>query len=602
MGLVSELKRRNVFRVALLYIVASWLILQVAEVLASLLPVPDWAGTFVLFLLLIAFPLVLIFSWVYEITPEGIKLEKEVERDRSITAHTGRKINLLTIVLAVAAIVVVGLDRMIPESQPVTPAAVAVTDTSAPAEAQAPSNSIAVLPFVDMSPGKDQEYLSDGLAEELLNLLARVPEIRVAARTSSFSFKHQDVDIAAVANKLNVAYVLEGSVRKSGDRVRVTAQLIDATNGYHVWSDKFDRALEDIFAIQDEIAGAVVETLKVTLLGERSRPREVDPEAYALFLQGRYFAERLSIENHRKAVESLNQALSIDPEYAPAWAELGRTYSNQAVARLVPVDEGFRLAREHLEKAISIDPEHAVAYSRLGWIALNYGSDLPEAAALMSKALALEPGNDTVLANAGSLAAALGRLDQAIELHEHALARDPLSPSLNLNTGLLYITARRPGDAETLTRRTLVLSPDHMGASAQLARILSMKEQPEAALEAAQQEPLERLRLAGTAITAMELGRTAVADDALQVLIEEHTPVAAPIIGTIYALRGETDPALEWFEKAYRMFGVRALLFTRDSPEVAILHDDPRWEAMLTEAGISEQQLAEIEFEVTLPE
>ncbi|KPK58033.1 MAG: hypothetical protein AMJ59_16815, partial [Gammaproteobacteria bacterium SG8_31] len=317
MTFYEELKRRNVVKVAVLYIVASWLILQVADVLSSLLPVPEWTGALVFLFLALGFPLVMTFSWVYELTPEGLKREQD-----------GRKINIVIIVMLVLAIATVVVDRLLPRQVPAVETA-AVEESAAPGQADPsqlaaekfappPDRSIAVLPFADMSPDKDQEYLSDGLSEELLNLLAKVPELRVASRTSAFSFKGKDVKIADVAAELNVAHVLEGSVRKAGNRVRITAQLIDAGTDVHLWSETWDRTLDDVFAIQDEIAANVVDELRVTLLGEAPTIEETDPEAYNLFLQARHLGRQGSGESMLRAVDLLKQVLAMDPDYVPA--------------------------------------------------------------------------------------------------------------------------------------------------------------------------------------------------------------------------------------------------------------------------------------------
>jgi len=338
MSIFSELKRRNVFRVALLYLVASWLILQVTDVGISLLGLPVSSGRLIFLLLAVGFPLVVLFSWAYEITPDGLKKESEVQPDESITAHTAKKLNSAVIILLVLSLAALLADRLIPETASIiAPGATAVTPGNS-----APEQSIAVLPFVNMSADQDNEYFSDGLSEELLNLLAKIPELQVAARTSAFRFKGSDAGIGEIAGKLNVAHVLEGSVRKSGTEIRITAQLIKASDGYHLWSQTWDRTLNDVFAIQDEIAAAVVAALKVTLLGEVPHARVTDSEAYSLYLQSKAYSDKASKEGFEEAVALLTQALAIDPEYADAWVELGTVQTNQTGAGHVPEAEGFR--------------------------------------------------------------------------------------------------------------------------------------------------------------------------------------------------------------------------------------------------------------------
>jgi TolB-like protein len=262
MSLFEELKRRNVIRVGILYLVAAWLLLQLADVLSSLLPVPESAGSLVILLLVLGFFPVVIFAWVYEMTPDGLRREVDVDRSQSVTHETGKKINTLIVVLLVIAIAGLVTDRLIPEpSVDSDVAAVEPAEAPQPVDSQSQDRSIAVLPFADLSQDQDQQYFTDGLSEELLNLLVRVDELRVASRTSSFAFRGSSLGIPEISKALNVGHILEGSVRKDGDRIRISAQLIEAGTDTHLWSENFDRELTDIFAIQDEIANAIVNAL-----------------------------------------------------------------------------------------------------------------------------------------------------------------------------------------------------------------------------------------------------------------------------------------------------------------------------------------------------
>ncbi len=289
MGLVSELRRRNVFRVGVAYVIVAWLLLQVADVILPTFRTPEWVMQAFTFLLMLGFPMALFFAWAFELTPEGLKKEKNVDRSRSITHVTGRKLDFVIIGLLVVALGYFGYDKFVldPDRDAVEIKAavqVAQEQVANTVERQDSAKTIAVLPFVNMSDDASNEYFSDGLSEELLNLLAKVPELRVAARTSSFSFKDQNLEIPVIAARLNVAHVLEGSVRKAGNQIRITAQLNKADDGFHLWSETYDRELKSVFAIQDEIAAAVVDALKITLLGEKPNVTETNPEAYALYL------------------------------------------------------------------------------------------------------------------------------------------------------------------------------------------------------------------------------------------------------------------------------------------------------------------------------
>ena len=421
LSVIAELKRRNVFRVAALYLVAAWVLLQVAELLFDVLKLPDWTSRLVLGLLMLGFPLALIFSWVYELTPEGLKREHEIERNASITAETARKLDLIVVGLLVVAIVVVAVERFIPRTAPVPAATDAASRASSEdAPVQAAAKSIAVLPFVNMSGDAGNEYFSDGLSEELLNLLAKIPDLRVAARTSAFKFKGEKIDVQEVAQKLNVAHILEGSVRKSGNKVRITAQLIKAADGYHLWSETYDRTLDDIFVVQDDIAGEVVKALKVTLLGTalttHSKPQ--DSEAYNLALQGRFFLERRSQKDLERAVEYFRRSRERDPGYAPAWAGLSQAFARQADSGVAPPADGYRRAREAAEKALALDPQLVDAHLAMGWIQITYDWDWAAADASYRRALDLEPGNALALRRAGFQALNLGRWNEAIDLDE----------------------------------------------------------------------------------------------------------------------------------------------------------------------------------------
>jgi len=589
MSLLSELKRRNVIRVALLYAVASWLIMQVADVGVSLLGLPGWTGRLVFLLLLIGFPLVMVFSWAYEITPEGVKREKDVPRDQSITDETARKLNTAVIVLLVVSLATLGLDRLIPEraAAPVPSAGVA-TGESAPATATAPEQSIAVLPFVNMSADVDNEYFSDGLSEELLNLLARIPELQVAARTSAFSFKGSDAGIPEIAAKLNVAHVLEGSVRKSGDDIRVTAQLIKASDGYHLWSETWDRRLVDVFAIQDEIAAAVVDALKVRLLGELPHARETDVEAYELYLQARAAHDLFTQAGFEEAVQLLTRALAIDPKYAEAWVELGRVRTNQVGQNFVSGSEAFPAARAAAERALQIDPTLARALSNLGWIAMYSDWDFAEAARLIEKALRLEPGNASVLNAYAVLHGAFGRRDAMIGYYKEALVTDPVAMSVLGNLAGAYLTTDT-GQTRSLVERIREVQPDSMSVRILTGFAEQFDGNAEVALEMFNE--LDGVpRAWGRALALWDLGRDEESDAA----IEEMAAFGAdPVqIATVYAYRDDHDQTFGWLERGYEEHDdslVEVRMFAMEN-----VHDDPRWEAFLEKLGVSDAAAARL--------
>jgi serine/threonine protein kinase/Tfp pilus assembly protein PilF len=474
---------------------------------------------------------------------------------------------------------------------------------SAPAEDADPAAgvsaaSIAVLPFVNMSSDPEQEYFSDGISEELLNLLAKSPEMQVAARTSSFSFKGQNLEIREIAERLNVAHVLEGSVRKAGNEVRITAQLIRADDGFHVWSQTWDRTLDDIFAIQDEIAADVAAQLKVTLLGAVPTVEATDLAAYALYLQARQLGRRGTAEDLEQSMALYQQALAIDPDYAAAWAGLARDYYTRAGTELHPIDEGYQLAREAANRALAIDPEYAPAYAQLGYIAVYHG-DLAAAARHLERALALDPTNSDIIANAAILARSLGRLDEAITLQEYAVARDPVNPIGHARLGLFYLWAGRLDESIVSYRTTLSLSPGRIGAQHNIGEALLLKGEPEAALAAIQQESSELWRMVGLPMAYHALGQAAESDAALAELIEKYEQETAYNIAYVLALRNEADRAFEWLDKAVQ-YNDPGLVEIPATNLFANIHDDPRWLPFLESIGKSPEQLAAIEFEVRL--
>ncbi len=581
MRLVSELRRRNVFRMAVLYAVAAWLIMQAAEVVIGLAHLPDWIGPTTLGLLAVGFPIALIFSWFYEITPEGISPEKDVDRSESITHVTGRRLDFIVISLLCAGLILFAYDKWwigVP-----------------------PQQSIAVLPFVNMSDDASNEYFSDGISEELLNLLTKIPELRVISRSSAFSYKGKDIAIPTIAAQLNVAHVLEGSVRKAGNRVRISAQLIEARSDTHLWSETYERTLDDIFATQDEIAARVVEQLKISLLGDAPTVQATDPEAYALVLQARYLGQQVTPDALEKSIALLEQALAIDPDYAAAWDGLARAYVNQTGQGLRPIEEGYTLAREAASQALALDPAYAPAHSRLGWIASHYDHDLVAAARHYERALAMEPANTDIISNAANMARSLGRLDQAIALAEYTVARDPVLPVGHVNLGLYYIYAGRLDEAIASFRTTLTLSPGHSGAQHFIGTALLLKGEPKSALAAMQKPASEVWRLIGLPMAHHALGQAAASDAALAKLIDKYEQVAAYNIACVLAFRGEADRAFEWLNKAVANKDP-GLARIATQPQFANIQFDPRWLPFLESIGKSPKQLAAIDFKVRLPE
>ncbi len=348
-SLWGELKRRNVVRVTVSYVIVGWLILQFADVLVPLLALPEWVGRLIFLLLLVGFPLALFFAWAYELTPEGLKKEKDVEHSESITHITGRKLDFVIIGVLLVALAMFAVERfvLLPDPAPAieAPKEIAATEFQ---------HSIAVLPFVNMSDDPGNEYFSDGLSEEILNLLTKIPSLKVIGRTSSFAFKGKNVDLRIIGETLGVTTVLEGSVRKSGERVRITAQLVDVSDGAHIWSETYNRTMTDIFAVQDDVAAAIIDALQIHVRANptRGRPTE-NTEAYVLFLRAKASSNKSGLQ----VVEGfLLQAIELDPKFAEAYEWLAFIYWRQA-GWFIKFAEAQKLSGEAAAKALAIDPD-----------------------------------------------------------------------------------------------------------------------------------------------------------------------------------------------------------------------------------------------------
>jgi len=425
MGLFAELKRRNVFRVGIAYLVIAWLILQVGEVLGPALRLPEWTNSALVFFLILGLPAALFFAWVFELTPEGVKFERDIDRSQSVTTETGQKVNQVIIVVLVLAVAFFAFDKFVLDPSRDAELVEAAAEAAAE-EATVERNSIAVLPFVDLSPDGDQEYFSDGIAEEILNVLVRVEDLSVASRTSAFGFKGQEaLGIPRIAEKLRVRHVLEGSVRKAGDTVRITAQLIDAQTDAHLWSETYDRKLtaESIFAIQDEIAQAIVDQLGV-VMDEKSGPAETQNlDAYEQYLRAhKLFIERTDILG---AIAAFEQAVAADPDFARAQAGLAAAYA------IAPswgrVDRNYYdLADEAARQAVELNPDIALGHAVLGYTAKERRpADFNAAFESYDKALELDPNEATVWLWRGILNLAVGYFEQGRSDIKRCLELDP---------------------------------------------------------------------------------------------------------------------------------------------------------------------------------
>lgn len=596
MSLLSELKRRNVFRVAALYAVASWVLLQVGDLLFDALSVPDWGLRLLLGMLLLGFVPALIFAWIYELTPEGLRREHEVAPDASITAHTARKLDLTVIVLLVAAIGLVAADRLLNHraaapapsaGAPAAPGAVAAV-----ADGAALAVSIAVLPFVNMSDDRENEYFSDGLTEELLNVLANVQGMRVIARTSSFAYKGKDVKIADVARELNVDNVLEGSVRKSGDKVRITTQLIRASDSSHMWSQTYDRNLDDVFALQDEISGEVVEALKLRLLQGTSTNREVGstqvPDAYDAYLRGRFLRNQGYAEDTlRKALAAFDEAIRLDPKYARA--HVGRS---EILVRLgsngyLPFDTAFEQARRAAQQAMALAPDLAESYVALsitlGFVERDQKASLEAA----ERALALNPGSLDVQGNYSQLASSIGRRDEAIASGLAAAELDPLSPEAHIGLASTYYFAGRFAEAEQAARRAIALAPDHTSSHYTLGMVLLSQRQDADALAEFEKESVRWQRMTGRALVFARTGRVNEARKEMDELHRQLGDAPSYQLAQISAQLGDVDGAFRWLENARRVHDPGLVGQLAVDPLLDGIRQDPRYDRLMQQTGLA---------------
>lgn len=452
MGVISELKRRNVLRMAVLYALAAWLIMQIAEVVTSLAALPTWVGQTTLLLLTLGFPIALAFSWFYEITPEGLALEKDVSRHESITHITGRRIDFIVIALLCAAVIMLALDKWW---------------VSGP-----PEQSIAVLPFVNLGDDASGDYLGDGIAEEILNDLANLGSLHVAARTSSFYFKGKSASVTSIAQQLGVGTVLEGSVRKSGNRLRVTAQLIDARNGFHLWSKTFDSETGDIFEIQDEIAESITNALKVELVGgapsKRSAVDTDDFIAYDYYLLGEHHREKRNPESLDKAIELFNQALILDDQFALAYTGLALCYIYQVYYSDMSAEHVVELTTPLLDRALELNPDLARAHSTRASARLLVG-DFHTAESGYRKAIELKPNYAGAWSNLGFSLVRQSRLVEADTAYAKAESLDPLNVSQQFNIGALMMLRGKYEQGLAAFEKVIALAPERSRTRAAIA-------------------------------------------------------------------------------------------------------------------------------------
>lgn len=613
MSFFNELKRRNVIRVGVAYLVAFWLLLQVVDVLTPILKLPDWVPSLIFLGLLVGIVPVLLFSWAYEITPEGLKRDSEIDHSQSIASTTAKKLNTVTILLLLIVVSIVLLDRFIPKTGADKPTQVVESVQNSvipePASIEAKTQqvsaqkslaaddsrqSVGVLPFVNMSDDPDNEYFSDGISEELLNVLVRIESLRVPSRTSSFTFKGSDKKLADIGHELGVDHILEGSVRKSNDRIRVTAQLIDVNTDSHLWSETYTRELDDVFAVQDEIAHAIVEALKLTLstddkqrIGNHST---TNVDAYNQYLLGRHLWNKRTAQDLLASTIPLLKAVELDSEYGQAWAALADAYVLIPEYMAGPINEFIPLAREATAKALSINPQSARALTTSAYIKFMYDYDHQGAREDFRKALELDPDYATAHQWYAEFLGVHGQVDAALVELELARRADPLSPIILHVMGWILSDSDRADESIKYYQLALELNPLMANSMGNLASYYLET----GSFDLARQYSHELEAITGDSssvilaiIDALENPEQAALKEKALELIAANTNEFDGVTGKAwhYMYLGESERALDSLEKAFAEGDPYAVHLKR-LEVYKPLHNNPRYQALLSKMNM----------------
>jgi TolB-like protein len=572
----AELKRRNVYKVAVAYAVVGWLLVQVATQVFPFLDVPNWAIRLVILLTALGFPIALVIAWAFELTPEGIKRTEAADAARQ---HSRRSVWIAVVLIAAAlSIGLFFLGRY---------TAGRATTRQSESATVIPEKSVAVLPLLNESGDPKDEYFSDGLSEELIAALAQISGLKVIGRSSSFRFKDRTEEPKMIGEKLGVSTLLDGTVRKQGERVRIVAELVNAADGIQLWTRTFDRELKDIFAVQQEIARAVAESLKVTLLGTQENSNQIatnNVEAHNAYLQGHFHLLRRNVEDFRKAIGYYDQAIEFDPGYALAYAERA-----EALAFMGDLTgqrpTAYPKARTDAEKAVAIAPALAEARAALGWVRCFAEWRFAEGLAELKRAKELSPANPTANDLLARIIVYLGRIDEAERQARQAVELDPLSTITQGNLARVLFYAGKLDEADAAARKAAELQPTGAGSHRFQVLIAVQRGDGDAALREAQLEPDEGFRRFELALAHYVRGDRPAADAALADLIAKAREGFAYQIAEVYAVRGEADKAFEWLQISFDNRDAGALGLLVD-PLLRGLRDDPRYKNLLAKLGL----------------
>ncbi len=567
MKFFDELKRRNVIKSTIAYIVVAWVLLQVISTVLPSFEAPSWVFKSLTFVIAIGFPLWIIFSWVYEVTPEGLKKTAKVSEENSITEVTNKRLNIIIIIMLIVAIGVSFVNEPISK---LTSKNIVNTDLIV-------DKSIAVLPFVNMSGDIEQEYFADGLSEELINVFTKLPELRVIGRTSSFAFKGKNEDLRKIGKSLGVEYLLEGSVRKSENKIRITAQLIKSKDGSHLWSETFDRNLDDIFEIQDEISSSVADALSLRLSNNNSllKNKIISTEAYNYFLRGKYYYEtNLNADSTNEALKWFKEAINSDPSFSLAWTYLSMCYWRKTVSTK---QDTFIEAKKAALKALELDPTSGIAAVNVAEI-LDNEYDFHGALEKINLALNLDPKNPYVLRNVGRFYTILGRKHESITYCKSALKNDPIQ-----RTALLYlIEAFYYSEEYDSVNRVINNYKDRFPNTLQLriwADVLATKNNLTQAVEEAKRRDLKLLELYVNVLHNGRSGKSRKSQELLENMVSNY-PSRPYFIALTYASIGEYVKTMDWLEKAYA-YKDKDLVYVNVEPKFKTIRNNSRFKGLI---------------------
>jgi serine/threonine-protein kinase len=588
----AELKRRNVYKVAITYAVVAWLVIQAASILLPTFEAPNWVMKAFVVLLAFGFVMSVMISWAFEATPEGLKRTKDVSPEMSLPSWSARKFAAFIISLALIAAGLFAFQFLRPVGT--SRRDVGQIEEGRPGGASLPisQKSIAVLPLLNESGDPKDEYFSDGLSEELIAALAQIKDLKVIGRSSSFRFKDRKEETKTIGEKLGVATLLEGTVRKQGERVRIVAELINAADGIELWTRTFDRELKDIFAVQQEIAAAVASSLKVTLLGADSSSAQTaatkSVEAHNAYLQGHFYFQRRNLDDYRKAVAYFDQAIQVDPNYALAYAERSEAWTQ--IGDLSGQGKtAWPKAREDAEKAVAITPALAEAHAALGWVRFFTEWKFAEGLSELKRAKELSPANPTANDLLARVIVYLGKLDEAEKQARQAVELDPLAYPTQNNLARVLFAEGKLDEADAIARKAAELQPTAASSRRFQVLVAVQRGDGETALREAQLEPDEGYRRFELALAQHVRGDRGAADAALADLIAYGRDQLAYQIAQVYAVRGEKEKAFEWLQISFDTHDTGTLALLID-PLIRDLRPDPRYKSLLTKLGLPAAQ------------